>query len=68
MNCLEQFVNPKIEDKPILLEVFTDSIDERNALDMIYNLKKSVQVQLKQAAKGILGEKGMQVAKKILKK
>ena len=68
LNCLEQFVNPKIEEKPILFEVFTDSIDERNALDMIYNLKKSVQRQLKQAAKGILGEKGMQVAKKILKK
>ena len=68
LDCLEQFVNPQIGDKPILLEVFTDSTDERNALDMMYNLKESVHAQLKQAAKGILGEKGIQMAKKILGK
>lgn len=66
--CLERFISPKTGDAPILFEVFTDSIDERNALDMIYNLKKSAQGKMKQMVKSVLGEKGVKAVKKILNK
>ncbi len=37
----ERFTDPAIQDKPILLEVFTDSEDESKALEMITSISKS---------------------------
>lgn len=66
LNALDKFVTPKIGDAPILFEVFIDSTDERDALEMMYTLKESVQGKMKQVAKTVLGDKGVQTVKKFL--
>lgn len=58
---LERFVSPEEWDKPIVFEVFTDSNDESNALQMIRNLiinpqEKRVR-KILGVTKKILGEK-----------
>lgn len=68
LEALDKFVTPEIGDKPILFEVFTDSNDERDALEMMYTLKGPAMGKMKQVAKSVLGEKGVQVVKKILRK
>ena len=68
LEALDKFVTPKIGDAPIFFEVFTDSSDERDALEMMYTLKESAQGKMKQVAKTVLGKKGVQTVKKILNK
>lgn len=41
MKDLPVFVNPEIGDRPILFEVFTDSKDESDALEIMFHLVKS---------------------------
>lgn len=65
---IKQFVSPQIGEKPILFEIFTDANDEREALNMMYHLKKTPLSTAKNVAKSVLGEKGVQVVKKILNK
>lgn len=68
----EYFVNPNNMDKPIILEVFTNSSDERNALDLIKGCVVDEKIlrerKSKQAVKVILGEKNVEKIKKIIKK
>ncbi len=74
--ALEQksvFLNPEIGDRPIVLEVFTDSQDESDALLYIYSLLKSDQAGnnmkgVKGFLKKALGEKGSSIVKKIVSK
>ena len=68
LTSVAQFVSPEMGDAPILFEVFTDSGDEREALNIIYNLKKSPLGTAKNMAKDVLGDKGIQLVKKILNK
>lgn len=68
LDCLEKFTAPQIGSQSIVLEVFTNSNDERDALDIMYHLKESVKGQMKQAAKAILGKKGTEIVKSMLKK
>lgn len=51
-------------DKPIIFEIFTNVDEESNALKQINNLE----VSAKSVVKNIIGEKGIKLAKKILKK
>lgn len=67
MEQVAQFVSPEIGPSPILFEVFTDSLDERSALEMMYSLKESTQAKLKQVAKEILGEKSVQAIKRMIR-
>lgn len=64
--CVEQFISPQIGETPILFEIFTDANDEREALNIMYHLKKSPLSTAKNVTKSVLGEKGVQVIKKIL--
>lgn len=64
---MEYFLVPHITDKPIVFEVFTDSVDESNALKILHNLEASTLGSAKQMAKEVLGEKGIQVLKKFIK-
>ena len=66
--CIEQFVSAKRSEAPIIFEVFTDANDEREALSIMYHLKKSPLPSAKNIAKSVLGKKGVQTVKKILKK
>ncbi len=65
---LSQFVTDRIGEKSIVLEVFTDTEDERLALETVSNLKTTVSAGAKSAAKKLLGEKNYQTVKKLLKK
>ena len=62
-----EFLNPKLEEKPILLEVFTDSQDESDALRIINNLEISGGNKAKNMVKGIIGDKGVSSLKRIIK-
>lgn len=53
-------------DKPMLLEAFTDSKDESDALETLYSLEVDAKGTAKQVVKNLFGEKGVAVAKKAL--
>ncbi len=55
-------------DKPILLEIFTDSKDESDALHMMYHIEKTTKGIFKSTIKNILGEETTSALKKIIKK
>ena len=65
LNNLEVFCSPNITDKPILLEVFTESSDESEALHRLHNIKTTADGTLKNAVKKVLGDKGLKTFKKI---
>lgn len=64
----EEFVDANIGDKPIFFEVFTNSQDESNALKILNNLEISGSNLAKNMAKEILGEKGVSVLNRIIKR
>lgn len=59
-SVLPKFVSSEMLDKPMLIEVFTNSDDEENALQIISSIKASPTVAIKNNAKkkikGILGD------------
>lgn len=68
LNAYKRFFTPDILEKPVLFEVFTDSEDESNALNILHHLDISTACTAKNIAKDILGEKGVATVKKFLKK
>lgn len=68
INVMESFVQSRLTERPMLLEVFTDSDDESKANYMMETLEISAAVTAKQLAKNMLGEKGVQTVKKIIKR
>ena len=65
---VNKFVNPKITNRPILFEVFTDEKDESDALKVINNLDVNAEQATKNVIKNILGDKGVKNLKKFLGK
>ena len=63
---LDRFVDPEPHDRPMLLEVFTDSRDESDALHAIRSTEVDAKSAAKNAVRSILGDKGVKAAKKIL--
>ncbi len=55
-------------DKSIIFEIFTNADDESNAVKVIHNIEKQNTVLVKQAIKKVIGEKGTEKLKKILRK
>lgn len=68
LRILPTFINDKSAPKPILLEVFTNSEDESNALKLLSSIEKSPKGTMKSTAKKLLGPQGVQTLKKILTK
>lgn len=68
MEILPLFITPTIRNKSMILEVFTDSKDESDALYIMKNLDKTVAVVAKNAVKGVIGDKGVKNIKKLLGK
>ncbi len=64
---LEHFVSPESSDKPIVLEAFTEYQDETDAIEILQTLNRTSTGISKQIAKKILGEKGIQLAKQVIK-
>lgn len=64
----KQFLSPEISERSILFEVFTNELDESEALRKILNTAESVQGKAKKIAKHLLGDKIFKSFKKIIKK
>lgn len=65
---MSRFVNSQIGDQSIIFEVFTDAIVEDEAFLAISNIRYDIKEKAKDTAKKVLGEKGINFAKKILGK
>jgi 2-succinyl-5-enolpyruvyl-6-hydroxy-3-cyclohexene-1-carboxylate synthase len=65
---IDRFLTPEITDQPMLLEVFTDSQDESDALKTLRNLEVEKVEQSKDLTRRILGKRGVQMLKKVLGK
>lgn len=70
-NVVEKFLSPEDNDKPILFEVFTETEDESNALETILNMvvdpKAILKDKVKKVIKEVVGEKGINKIKNIVK-
>lgn len=68
---IDRFLTPNITNKPILLEAFTETDDESNALEQTLNtfktFKGSAMQTLQKAAKGILSDKEYDKVKNFIK-
>ena len=65
---LDRFTTPEHCDRPMLLEVFTDSTDESDALRIMQTLETDTVGAAKEAVRNVLGDKGVNAIKKILKR
>lgn len=69
---IDRFLCPEITDRPMVLEVFTDTVSETTALKMMEELVADNGILLKNKAKDavttVVGEKGKRFIKSILKK
>ena len=69
---LEHFVNPKIGDKPIIFEVFTDTEGESGAIEIMRTFlndpKTIIKNKIMGFIRGALGKKGIETAKRMLGK
>lgn len=63
---LDRFLSSELTDRPMLLEVFTDSKDESDALYAIYHIEHSVKGEAKGKVRKVLGDKGVAAVKKLL--
>lgn len=65
---MERFVAPKVGNKSIIFEVFTDYTSEDEALQTITNLDVTTIGAVKNTARQLLGDKGIQKLKDILRR
>lgn len=66
----KEFVTPEQQPQPMLFEVFTDSKDESDALEMMCNIRKaplSVKKLVKNTIKDVVGEQNIRKIRKALK-
>lgn len=64
----QRFLEEKVTDKPMLFEVFTESDDESEALKIMHRLEVSAEGKTKQTLKKVLGNKGIDIVKKMVKR
>tara|TARA_R110001599_G_scaffold70543_7_gene197697 strand:+ start:4010 stop:5752 length:1743 start_codon:yes stop_codon:yes gene_type:complete len=63
----QEFLAGSVEAGPIVFEVFTDSEEESRALELIRNIKKDRTASAKKTARRVLGDRSVNVMKKIIK-
>lgn len=64
--AIERFAIPEQSERPMLFELFTDSKDESDALEVMHSLETNAVGVAKDTVRGILGEKGIAAVKKVL--
>ena len=64
----ERFLVHEVTDRPMLFEVFTESDEETKALYEIMHLGESLKGKSKQIVKQVLGEKRLNVLKKVIRR
>lgn len=67
ISCIDKFTSKNKTEKSIVFEVFTNTIDETYATKIICNLAVSPSASVKKVIKNVLGDKGVNTLKKILK-
>lgn len=67
-SALFRFLSCDMTDRPMLLEVFTDSENESRALEILYNTETTATGMIKEAVKDVIGKKRVEMIKSILKK
>ena len=69
LSVYEPFLHPEVTEKPMLFELFTNSDDESKALELMVNIEKNLKSAAKNKltgiARNILGQKGVELIKKI---
>lgn len=72
LSVVDRFLNPQITDKPILFEIFTETEDESDALEMALNTmvetRGFIKNTVKNVVKSVVGESGLKVIKHALGK
>lgn len=63
---LSRFVDPELQEKSILFEVFPSTEDESNALNLMCNLKSSISREIKEKISLAIGEKATLFISKIV--
>jgi len=63
-----EFMNPQTAERPMLFEVFTDSALEDQALQIVRSLRVGSASLLENKVRQIVGRKGVETIKKILRK
>jgi len=70
--AIDRFLMPEITERPMIFEVFTETDDESNALEMMQNIivdsTKRTKNAIKDTMKAVVGEKGVEIVKKIIGK
>ena len=66
LRCVDEFVNEKIVDRPILLEVFTNGEEESDAVKMLQHILVSSSLAKKQSIMNVIGENNYNTIKKLL--
>lgn len=66
--CIQEFVNPNQLDSPMVLEIFTETEDETEALKIVSQLEVSSSESVKNIVKNMVGQKGIDKIKKFIKK
>lgn len=67
MTACERFTTSKLTEKPMVFEVFTEATEDSRAFRMLQTIDMNTSNQAKFFAKKVLGEKGVQLAKKLIK-
>ena len=67
-NCVSIFLDPNNREKSVVFEVFTDSVDESDALKLINSIDYSVSGATKSAVKKVLGNQGIRKVKNMLRR
>lgn len=65
---IDKFVSPQFMDCPMIMEIFVEPEDDSTALYTVNNLKSDLKGTAKNITKNILGDKGIKLAEKIIKK
>ena len=71
LSVLDRFITSETLNKPVIFEVFTETEDESEALRLMRQIEKKEEdspSKLKNAARSVLGESGVNMLKKIIKK
>ncbi len=72
LSASSRFMMPEVSDRPMLFEVFTDSMDESKALEIMHHIvidtQSIIKNKIKVGVNNVLGESGVQRLKKILRK
>jgi len=63
-----RFLEPEVTDKPMVFEVFTDSDDESDALKIMQRIEVSAEGKAKQVLREVLGQKGIDTVKNIIRR